>query len=367
MKNFLLFFTFSLFTFSSCSKSGDQSNTNNTPVVKNVILPTLSTIDVSSITISKGITGGNITKDGGGQIVSRGIVWSTSPNPTISLSTKSNDGTGTGSYVTNLDNLLSAVKYYIRAYATNSAGTAYGNEISFTTNDIKVGMVGYYPFTGNANDNSGNANNGIVTNAVLSQDRFGNLNSAYLFNGTTSNIRVPNSTTLKSSTYQLTISAWVQINQFTGNPKAGVIVDKSAGTTGDWGISYYDWDANPSVENLKFGAYVRGNGTVLVSGLQTKTVPTTGKWIHLLYSFDGNSNSNLYINGISEITIGNGGNPFSLWPNTQDLYIGRSGTANGTFYSITGSNFNYFNGAIDDIRIFNRALNEEEATYLFKH
>ena len=98
-----------------------------------VVLPTLTTTDVSGITTNSAISGGTITNDGGGAITARGVVWSTSQNPTITLTTKTSDGTGTGSYTSNLTNLAQNTTYYIRAYATNSAGTTYGNQISITS------------------------------------------------------------------------------------------------------------------------------------------------------------------------------------------------------------------------------------------
>jgi hypothetical protein len=259
-----------------------------------------------------------------------------------------------------------------RIKASDSAynGTLYNGTwsvLNTTPINLNDSLVAYYPFSGNANDSSGNGNNGIVTNALLTTDRFGNVNSAYLFNGSSSSIRVPNSSTLKSSNFQLSISAWIKINQFSGNPKTGVIVDKSGSVSGDWGLSYYDWDANTNYENLKYGAFVRTNSSILTSGLHTTTSPSIGQWVHLVYSFDGNSNANLYINGNLESSVGNGGNPISLWPNSQDMFIGKSGTINGTFYSITGSNYNYFNGSIDDVRIYKKALNADEVRYLSTH
>jgi hypothetical protein len=61
------------------------------------------------------------------------VIWSTSPNPEISLSTKTSDGTGTGIFISNLTNLKTNTTYYLRAYATNCVGTGYGDEISFIT------------------------------------------------------------------------------------------------------------------------------------------------------------------------------------------------------------------------------------------
>jgi uncharacterized protein (TIGR02145 family) len=98
-------------------------------------LPTLITTSVSTITSTSANTGGNITNDGGASITARGVVWSTNPNPTIALSTKTTQGTGIGTFTSILSNLTINTTYYVRAYATNSAGTGYGNEISFTTSD----------------------------------------------------------------------------------------------------------------------------------------------------------------------------------------------------------------------------------------
>lgn len=95
--------------------------------------PSLSTNNPTSITASSAVSGGNITDDGGDPISARGIVWSTNSGPTIALSTKTTEGTGKGSFTSSATNLIAGKTYYIRAYATNSAGTSYGNEVSFTT------------------------------------------------------------------------------------------------------------------------------------------------------------------------------------------------------------------------------------------
>jgi len=97
-------------------------------------LATLSTAAVSSITGTTAISGGNISNGGGATITARGIVWNTSQNPTLASNLGStNDGSGTGSFTSNLSNITANTTYYVRAYATNSVGTAYGNQVSFTT------------------------------------------------------------------------------------------------------------------------------------------------------------------------------------------------------------------------------------------
>ncbi len=94
--------------------------------------PTLETVGPSLVTFNSAHSGGNILSNGGSGITARGICWNTSPTPTIAH-LKTTDGTGTGEFGSNLTELEPEIKYYIRAYATNSEGTGYGNELTFTT------------------------------------------------------------------------------------------------------------------------------------------------------------------------------------------------------------------------------------------
>jgi uncharacterized protein (TIGR02145 family) len=102
-----------------------------------ILIATLTTNSATSITLTSAVSGGNITSDGGGAVISRGVCWAITANPTISNS-KSIDGSGTGIFISNLTTLLSATTYHVRAYAVNSAGTAYGNDITFTTSSVAV-------------------------------------------------------------------------------------------------------------------------------------------------------------------------------------------------------------------------------------
>lgn len=104
------------------------------------LLPTLVTTDVSEITTSSAISGGQITANGGIPIISRGVAWSTNPNPTLD-DNFTVDGTGTGFFTSFLEELSFATKYYLRAYATNDAGTAYGNEVNFTTQTGLIELI----------------------------------------------------------------------------------------------------------------------------------------------------------------------------------------------------------------------------------
>jgi uncharacterized protein (TIGR02145 family) len=96
-----------------------------------------STTTVTNITATTASSGGNITSDGGGAITARGVVWSTTTNPTISNSKTTDAGT-TGSFTSSLTGLTAGTLYYVRAYATNNSGTAYGLQITFTTKSLPI-------------------------------------------------------------------------------------------------------------------------------------------------------------------------------------------------------------------------------------
>ncbi len=107
---------------------GNEVNFTTIPAV----VPTLTTTNVSSFDGSSAISGGDISSSGGYSVTARGVCWSTNPNPTIADSITLN-GTGTGVFTSTITGLTPNTSYYLRAYATNSVGTAYGNEIIFTT------------------------------------------------------------------------------------------------------------------------------------------------------------------------------------------------------------------------------------------
>ena len=109
-----------LLLFSSCKKENDKN------------IPVLSTTEVTGITQTTAMSGGNITDDRGSTVTARGVCRSTSQNPTIRDS-KTEDGTGIGSFTSSISGLEPNTTYYVRAYATNSAGTGYGSTMSFTT------------------------------------------------------------------------------------------------------------------------------------------------------------------------------------------------------------------------------------------
>jgi uncharacterized protein (TIGR02145 family) len=122
-------------------------------------LATLSTLPVGNITATSAVSGGNITAGGGTPVTQRGVCWSTSPNPTTANNTTS-DGGGVGSYTSTLTGLVAGSTYYVRAYAINSAGTAYGGQLELTT---AGGGVLYTPGPG-VTDQNGNTYATIILN-----------------------------------------------------------------------------------------------------------------------------------------------------------------------------------------------------------
>jgi uncharacterized protein (TIGR02145 family) len=131
----------SYFVRAYATNSAGTAYGNEVSFTTNIQLPAITTTAISDVTQTTAISGGNITSDGGGNITARGVIWSTLENPTIALTTKTSDGTGTGSFTSNIADLTPGTSYFVRAYATNSAGTAYGNEVNFTTENIQLPLI----------------------------------------------------------------------------------------------------------------------------------------------------------------------------------------------------------------------------------
>ena len=127
----LLFIT--LFALSNCSSDPDTGSTiPDVPAAGNTTA-TVFTNEVSEITFTTANSGGEITTDGGSPILDKGIVWSLAQNPTTVLGTKTTQGTGSDSFTSSMINLESNKTYYVRAYARNGKGVAYGNQRTFQT------------------------------------------------------------------------------------------------------------------------------------------------------------------------------------------------------------------------------------------
>lgn len=228
--------------------------------------------------------------------------------------------------------------------ASTSGSTACSS--SGLPTSLQTGLVGYWPFCGNANDASGNGNNGTVNGATLTTDRFGNSGSAYSFNGSSNYIDVGNNNSLNSNI--VTISAWYIAVDYGSSAQVfqGNLVSKREQS--GWGGAYQlALISNPS--NLVWATYtIAGqNGNVY------STLQPLGQWIHVVYVHDLNS-ARIYINGVlSGTTLVSGG----LTSNNLPVWFGARPNAGGLSH--------FFNGILDDIAIWNRALTASEIQQLY--
>jgi hypothetical protein len=205
-------------------------------------------------------------------------------------------------------------------------------------------LVAYYPFNGNANDESGNGNHGTVHGAALTTDRFANPDSAYSFDGVDDYIEVSNSPTLEISN-SISLVAWVKII----DPGVPQIMIKREGThfppwfPGEAGFQFgLDGDDHPSF----------GTGATSLGGWSHATSTLEhGLWYLIVATYD-NDTQKIFVNGEF---VGSRSYPGQLGANSESLYIGVNPT------DPTQS----FDGTIDDIRIYNRALSEPEIQELY--
>lgn len=224
-----------------------------------------------------------------------------------------------------------------------------------STYDLQYGLVAYYNFNnGNLNDSSGYGNNITFNNATTITDRFGKANSAYLFNGTTNYMEVPNSTSLNPS--NVTLMAIFKVNGFyTGPCHSNQLFGKGYPDyiSGFYDLRFDDYSADCSTgPNVNIETF---SGGVSSAGLIADTIfVKTGQWYNLIFTYDGNV-SKIYLNGQLKGTSIVG--PVSFTANNHDLFIGEHEDPAFPYY---------FNGVIDEIRIYNRALTGEAIKQLSK-
>lgn len=207
------------------------------------------------------------------------------------------------------------------------------------------GLVSHWSFNGNANDLTNNANHGTVYGATLTTDRFGNLGKSYAFNGTNNYIETPISNLIVN---EYSYSAWALTNSIP-NAGTGTYV-LFVGTTG--GSQCINTNNNVGVNN-GWG----GNGYNSTSPVQYITYQgsnlTTGQWVHIVLTRSSNA-MKLYINCNLVKTDSTTYNTLPYYGSSQILKIGTR-----------DNNTGFFDGKIDDIRIYNRAINPNEVCALY--
>lgn len=215
------------------------------------------------------------------------------------------------------------------------------------------GLVGWYPFNGNANDESGAGNNGTVNGATLTQDRFGASNAAYSFDGINDFVIVEDNTSLQSIV-DISISGWINLNQLpNSNTLLAGIVTKWFGefNCGNESDNFALWISNQNEIVGGTNEYMLYPQNTIIS---PNNIVNSVTWVHLTFIHNSQQGGKLFINSqlvAQNSLIG------EICGSTNPLYFGCD---NGL-----GTPNRFFNGEIDDIGLWNRELTEEEIQNLY--
>ena len=210
--------------------------------------------------------------------------------------------------------------------------------------NLDAGLVAFYPFNGNAEDHGGNQHHGEVHGAVLTSDRFGNANSAYRFDGSSATIlaRVTNMPAVDAAQ---TISWWFFIEQppaygdSLGADNMIALVDTAEGIGLQFGYRA------PGYRTAGLDAWYWGGGTVLQS-----PPPALSEWHHCVYTYDGRTHR-FYLNAQQV---------------AQSAVQPQSGTPDMLMFGNYPSGDQFFDGRMDDLRIYHRTLLQSEVDLLYK-
>ncbi len=261
-------------------------------------------------------------------------------NPTINDSKVLINEVAKGTYVQTISNLKPDTKYYFRFFVIENEKPIYnlnGNNYT-TTSTLYNGLVAYYPFNDNANDESGNGNNGTVNGATLTTDRKGNANSAFSFDGYDDYIDLGD----WSSGGAMTFCLWVRYQSYNfwshildmgnGSPDNNIVLGNHTTT-------------NNCAFNLSNGT----NELMFV----TNNYFALNSWIFITATIDTDGTAKLYKNVRLVNTKSAAYIPLNVLRTGQ--FLGKSNWAADS----------YFNGLLDDFRIYNRALTETEIQKLY--
>ena len=322
-------------------------------ITKDITPATFQESTISNVTATSVEVKCSILDNGGSNLTDVGVVYGYSSNPTIQ-DNRMSAGASASSFTISLSGLVQNTSYNLRPYAINSKGVlSYGTNVQFQTYSslatLKNGLVAYYPFNGNANDESGNQYNGTVYNANLTKDRFGKPNSAYNFNGV---IGTKIQTTFPGilGNNSRSVSLWVRRPQQAFN-----------------GSYLLTWGTQAS--GTSFGLFMAGRDKTQFFGVDNGgssiqsifNLLWDGNWHHYVVVYDNNSgksilNTKIYIDGVYYPTDENW-NPQNI-NTTQgiNMVIGE--------YSSAQSDWRTTNGEIDDVAVWNRVLSVEEIKVL---
>ena len=312
------------------------NESNNVSVLLNLSLPNLSAGADQAV-----CTGTSVSLSGSGAVTYEWSNGVTDGTPFTPLTTRTYTVTG-----------------------TDVAGCTNTDTVVVTVNSLPLdltitnGLVAYYPFNSNANDESGNGNNGTLYGPLPVADREANPNRAYNFDGIDDYILVNDPVPLSLQIQdQITLSAWIYATQYPGTSNLGLIVGSQCDSCGGpQGASIFlDGRINSDGQTSPTGHihFQIGDGAWHVSNTNSQ-VPLN-QWVHIVASRKANEAAKIYYNGV-------------LQPLTSDIWTG-SVSYTGAYFAI-GRQRDYsnrfFNGSVDEVRVYNRALSESEIYVLYQ-
>ena len=236
--------------------------------------------------------------------------------------------------------------YYIKCTVTDTHSASVADSLGVEVRDFSknqtCSLIAFYPFNGNAIDQTGN-HNGIVNGAVLTTDRFGNPDQAFSFDGVSNNIQIPNSPSLNFSG-SITVSLWFKISpSFLFNREAFLI------SHGSW---QNRWKISVTNKNIRWTIKTDSNVNSGIKDLDSETGPIANKLYLVTATYSG-ADMELWLNGELDSFTSWSGN---ILPTTNNLTIAQM--------LPTDNNYN-FSGVIDDVRLYDYSLSSDEIQKLF--
>jgi len=340
---------------------GQRTTATTTVTVTNVTPPAVITLDPTGVTSSSAMLGCTVTSNGNSVVSQFGVCYSsTVQQPAVDNSTVLSLKSG---LVINNPNSFQAVQlaqnttYYVRAFAINGTGTpVYGEVKTFKTPfaPVTTGLIAYYPMDGNGNDLSGNNLHGVLHNEVsVSEGHKGGANTALFFDGDNDFMDVQD-TPLLRFTSAMSISLWIKSSSPTNGTMQ--VLAKS-----DYFNQHEQYSINIrplSSTDYIFNFDVKQNSNCVSGGGWQNTGFQNSQWIgtwhHLVYIYEGRT-TKLYLDGVLKASKDN------LPGTTIDSCPGGE-----LRFGFLSKDYPFqFRGSLDEVRFYNRSLNETEVQALY--
>jgi len=238
-------------------------------------------------------------------------------------------------------NYLSVITYN-ESFSENDTMIIIGKDCNNVA--LTDGLVAFYPFNGNADDESGNGNDGTVNGATLTSDRFGYSNKAYSFDGSNDFIELPNIIPV----FKGSVSYWYKTS---GNAEGQILVYHTNTIDNGFGTVHDAMENHTAINGDGYNVFIvdNGSGTDLTDSIVPVELNT---WYHIIVTYDTQDSARMYINGNLVYTIDLSAETGTHLPTVT--YVGRPSMDD-----------RYFHGVFDDLRIYDRELNEIEIKNLF--